>query len=491
MEKISKAIDRMTGSMDSQTKEKANDTMNNMVEKMANLSGNEKMTNLLHSEKIRSILPKPTSNRAIVYESEGKVSIKDIGYPKMVNPLNGSELFDAVIIKVVCSAICGSDCHMFRGRTAAESGLVMGHEVTGEIIEMGPDVQFLNIGDLVSVPSHVCCGACRNCKERKFSACLNTNPEAEEAKMGGGIFGYAAAGGWAGGMAEYMLVPWADFNLLKIPNKEKSMHYIKDLAFVTDILPTAMHGCMEAKVRYGKTVFIAGAGPVGLCAIACCNLLGAAAVIVSDIFADRLQLAKQMGAYTIDLNEIKEDELSTHIKTILGCSTVDCAMDCVGYEATGTGQKTSENVPTNALNQCFEVVKAGGAVGVLGVYFLEDPKGPSEGMKKGKYTMEWGKAWMKGIEIATGQAPMARYNRRLMMCILNNKLTVHKALNVNVISLNDVPRAFTEMALQGAAKKFLVDPHGMIGKYGGNVSESSSRMGGAQGYSLSARAQKS
>jgi len=163
-----------------------------------------------------------------------------------------------VILKVIATNICGSDQHMVRGRTNAAPGLVLGHEMTGEVIEKGRDVECINIGDLVSVPFNVACGSCTSCREQQTALCLTTNPP-----FAGAAYGFADMGGWTGGQTEYVLVPFADFNLLKFPDKEQAVAKIQDLTMLSDILPTGFHAAVNAGVDAGSIVYIAGAGPVG------------------------------------------------------------------------------------------------------------------------------------------------------------------------------------------------------------------------------------
>src|SRR5688572_226329 len=199
------------------------------------------------------------SNRGVAYIKPGVVEVQSIDFPKLVNPTNKEKAEHGVILKIVCTNICGSDQHMVRGRTTAPAGLVLGHEITGEVIEAGKDVQFISVGDLVSVPFNVACGRCRTCKERATGVCLNVNPA-----RAGGAYGYVDMGGWVGGQAEYVMVPYADFNLLPFPDKDQAMEKIRDLTCLTDILPTGYHGAVSAGVKPGMTVYVAGAGPVGL-----------------------------------------------------------------------------------------------------------------------------------------------------------------------------------------------------------------------------------
>ena len=188
----------------------------------------------------------------------GKVEVRNIEFPKLVDP-RGRRADHGVILKVVSTNICGSDQHMVRGRTTAPTGLVLGHEITGEVIEAGRDVQFIGVGDLVSVPFNVACGRCRTCRERATGVCLNVNPG-----RAGGAYGYVDMGGWTGGQAEYAMVPYADFNLLSFPDRDQALAKILDLTMLSDIFPTGFHGAVSAGVTTGSTVLVAGAGPVGL-----------------------------------------------------------------------------------------------------------------------------------------------------------------------------------------------------------------------------------
>src|SRR5712692_4383559 len=249
------------------------------------------------------------SNRGLAYMGPGKVEIQSIDFPKLA--LGNRKCEHGVILKIISTNICGSDQHMVRGRTTAPSGLILGHEITGEIIEAGRDVEFLKLGDIVSVPFNIACGRCRNCKEGKTGICLNVKPSRP-----GAAYGYVDMGGWVGGQAEYVLVPYADFNLLKFPDKAKAMAKIKDLTLLSDIFPTGYHGAYTAGVTTGSTVYVAGGGPVGLACAASCHLLGAAVVIVGDMNRERLAQARSFGCETIDLTQ--SGELPDMIAQIVG-----------------------------------------------------------------------------------------------------------------------------------------------------------------------------
>src|SRR6059036_3947053 len=236
------------------------------------------------------------SNRGVAYMGPGKVEVQSIDFPKLA--LGSRKCEHGVILKIIATNICGSDQHMVRGRTTAPSGLILGHEITGEVIELGRDVEFLKIGDIVSVPFNIACGRCRNCKERKTGICLNVNPDRP-----GSAYGYVDMGGWVGGQANFVLVPYADWNLLRFPDRDQALEKILDLAMLSDIFPTGFHGCVSAGVTTGSTVYIAGAGPVGLAAATSALLLGAAVVIVADLNEQRLAQARSFGCETVDVSK--------------------------------------------------------------------------------------------------------------------------------------------------------------------------------------------
>src|SRR5688500_10616629 len=290
----------------------------------------------------------PSSNRGVAYIKPGEVKVESIDFPKLINPSNNKKAEHGVILKIVSTNICGSDQHMVRGRTTAPAGLVLGHEITGEVIEAGRDVEFFKKGDIASVPFNIACGRCRNCHEGKTGVCLTVNPARP-----GAAYGYVDMGGWVGGQAEYVMVPYADFNLLKFPDKARAMEKIKDLTLLSDIFPTGFHGAATAGVGPGSKVYVAGAGPVGLACAASCHLLGAAVVIVGDLIDERLKQAKSFGCETIDLK--KTPKLEDALEKILGVPEVDCAVDCVGFEARGHGKDASHEAPATVLNSIMAI----------------------------------------------------------------------------------------------------------------------------------------
>jgi glutathione-independent formaldehyde dehydrogenase len=269
-------------------------------------------------------------------------------------------------------------------------------------------------------------------------------------------------GGWQGGQAEYVLVPYADFECLVLP-KEQAKDRLLELTMLSDILPTGFNGAVQAGVTVGRTVYVAGAGPVGICAAASAVLLGAAVVVVGDINADRLPNAAKLGPVvkTLDLGKIgsKPEDLSKALLALIGEKEVDCAIDAVGFEAGGHGGNTGKEDSTIVLNACFNAVAAGGGVGIPGLYPPEDPQGKDEQHKKGLLPLAFGKAWSKALKLEMGQCPVMKFNRELMLSILHNRIAVADALNVTVIKLEDAPEAYKKFNA-GAAIKYVFDPHG-------------------------------
>jgi glutathione-independent formaldehyde dehydrogenase len=399
-------------------------------------------------------------NKAVAYKGPGKVEVIDIDYPGFelkdgpgVNPANvGRSVRHGAILKTVATNICGSDQHMVRGRTTAPPDLVLGHEITGEVVEVGPDVEFIKVGDLCSVPFNIACGRCKNCKQGKTGVCLNVNPDRP-----GSAYGYVDMGGWVGGQANYVLVPYADWNLLKFPDKDQAMEKILDLAMLSDIFPTGFHGAVSAGVGVGSTVYIAGAGPVGLAAATSAQLLGAAVVIVGDLNEERLAQARSFGCETVDLTKGGPAE---QIEQILGVPEVDCGVDAVGFEARGHGSGAQE-APATVLNSLMEITAAGGALGIPGLYVTGDPGGVDEAAKKGSLSLSLGTGWAKSLSFTTGQCPVMRYNRKLMMAILHDKVHIAENVNAKAIPLEDAPSGYAEFDA-GAATKYVLNPNGYL-----------------------------
>jgi glutathione-independent formaldehyde dehydrogenase len=316
------------------------------------------------------------TNRGVIFMGRNHVEVKGIPFPKLeldsmsspvVSERQKRKCNHGAILKVVTTNICGSDQHMVRGRTSLPGGhMVLGHEITGEVVELGSDCETLEVGDIVSVPFNIACGRCAACKRGDTGVCLRTNPARP-----GAAYGYVDMGGWIGGQAEYVMVPYADFNLLKFPDRAQALEKIRDLTLLSDIFPTGFHGAVQAGVGPGSLVYVAGAGPVGLACAVGCQLLGAACVIVGDMIPERLAQARSFGCETVDLR--KEGTLRDHLAAILPGTggIVDGAVDCVGFEARGVGAASKGEVPAQVLNDCMDVVREGGQIGIPGLCVLE------------------------------------------------------------------------------------------------------------------------
>ncbi len=340
---------------------------------------------------------------------------------------------------------------MVRGRTTAPAGMVLGHEITGEIIEKGADVEMLNVGDIVSVPFNVACGRCRCCRELDTGVCLTVNPA-----RAGGAFGYVDMGGWVGGQAKYVMVPYADFNLLKFPDRDQALAKILDLTMLSDILPTGFHGAINAGVGVGSTTYVAGAGPVGLAAAASAQILGAAVVMVGDFNKERLEHARKMGFVPIDLSQ--HDRLGEMVAQVTGTPEVDSAIDAVGFEARGHSGKEQ---PAVVLNQMMEITRVAGNIGIPGLYVTEDPGAHDKSAQEGSLSLKFGLGWSKAQSFHTGQTPVVRYNRQLMNAILHDRLPIAKIVNAKVIPLEEAAQGYAQFDA-GVAAKYVLDPHGML-----------------------------
>ncbi|WP_131747339.1 formaldehyde dehydrogenase, glutathione-independent [Frankia sp. Cppng1_Ct_nod] len=399
-----------------------------------------------------------SANRAVAYIEPGTVEVQTIDFPTLevkdgpgVDPANvGRRCPHGVILKVLATNICGSDQHMVRGRTTAPRGLILGHEITGEVIEAGPDVEFIRVGDIVSVPFNIACGRCRNCKERQTGICLNVNPARP-----GAAYGYVDMGGWVGGQAEYVMVPYADWNLLPFPDRDAALEKLRDLTMLSDIFPTGFHGAVTAGVGVGSTVYVAGAGPVGLACAASAQLLGAAVVVVGDFNTDRLAQARSFGCETVDLAKAP---LTDQIEDILGVPEVDSAVDCVGFEARGHG---GGEAPATVLNSIMDVARAGASLGIPGLYVTGDPGGVDADARIGSLKIRLGLGWAKSHRFMTGQCPVMQYHRQLSMAILHDRVRIADAVNATVIALEEAPGGYREFD-SGASRKYVLDPHGAL-----------------------------
>ncbi|XP_006456971.1 hypothetical protein AGABI2DRAFT_139552 [Agaricus bisporus var. bisporus H97] len=359
--------------------------------------------------------------RAVVYEKPFSVVIRDVEKPKIMHP-------DDVIVKVTTSCICGSDLHMYEGRTAAEPGIVFGHENMGIVDEVGPAVAVLKKGDRVVMPFNVGCGRCANCEEGRSAFCTHVNPGFVR-----NTISYVAMGPYKGGQAEYVRVPYADFNALKLPpGKENEA----DFSLLADIFPTGWHGVKLSGFKPGESVVVFGGGPVGLMAAYSANIQGASDVYVVDRVKERLDKAREIGCIPIDFS--KGDAVDQILK-LRGGNEVDRGVDAVGYQATTGDGKTEQ--PNVVLESLIRVVKPTGGLGIPGLYVPKDPGAPDSAAAKGYISFPFGKLFEKGLTIGTGQCNVKSYNRYLRDLIISGKAKPSFVVS-HEVSLDQAPAAY-------------------------------------------------
>lgn len=377
--------------------------------------------------------------KAITYEGTRKMEVSSQPKPKLKAPTDA-------ILRVTTAGICGSDLHMYDGRTDLDRGTVVGHEIMGVIDEVGDAVTSLKPGDRVVLPFNIACGFCYNCVRGWTSACLTMNPE-----TAGAAYGYAGMGPYKGGQAEFVLVPHADFNGLKLPGKEGD-EWEDDFLLLSDVFPTGFHAAELACVAPGKTVAIFGAGPVGLLAAHSSILKGASEVYVVDGIPERLQKAAELGAIPVDINNGNPVEqifaLRKKNRGIQGglrpgeekMKGVDCVIDAVGYQARDDKNFKKEN-PMQVLENCLEVVNPTGAIGIIGVYIAPDPGGKDKDAKQGIFPFPIAKVFEKGLTIGSGQAPVKKYNEQLRDLIVNGRARPGVIVSHH-INIEDAPDAY-------------------------------------------------
>jgi glutathione-independent formaldehyde dehydrogenase len=367
--------------------------------------------------------------KAVVYKGPFEVAVENVPDPALQHP-------NDVIVKITSSCICGSDLHMYEGRTAAEAGIVFGHENMGIVQDVGPAVKTLRAGDRVVMPFNVACGFCKNCQRGFTGFCTTVNPG-----FAGGAYGYVAMGPWGGGQAEYLQVPFADFNCLPLPPGDE---FESDFAMLADIFPTGYHGAVLADVSPGESVAVFGAGPVGIMAAYSCVIRGAAQIYVIDHVRERLDKASELGGIPINFDQ---GDPVKQIKDRRGGEGVDKAIDAVGYQAAAAGSSAAggeqEEVPNIVLNQLIDVVNPTGALGIPGLYVPTDPGGVDDNAKQGALSINFGKLFEKGLRLGTGQCNVKRYNAYLRDMIVAGKAKPGFVVSHNV-PLDDAPDAYTK-----------------------------------------------
>lgn len=339
--------------------------------------------------------------KAVVYRVPRDVAVKEVPDAKLEKPTD-------VLVQITTTNICGSDLHMYEGRTSVEAGKVLGHENQGIVIEAGKAVERVKVGDRVCLPFNISCGFCENCERGYTGFCLIANPG-----NAGAAYGYAEMGPYSGGQAELLRVPYADFNCLVLPPdaEEKENDYV----MLSDIFPTGYHATELAGMRPGDSVVIYGAGPVGLMAAHSAMLKGASEVMVVDMHKDRLALAEKMGAIPID------DSDGSAVEQILSMTNgqgADCGCECVGYQCC---DRHGHEVPNLTMNNLVKTVRATGGIGVVGVFMPEDPGAVDKMAQQGKLAFDFGSFFTKGQRIGTGQANVKAYNRLLAKLIAKGR----------------------------------------------------------------------
>ena len=367
--------------------------------------------------------------RAVVYKKPFEVAVENVEDPKMDHA-------NDVIVRVTSTCICGSDLHMYEGRTAAEPGIIFGHENMGVIEEIGSAVKNLSVGDRVVMPFNVACGFCNNCQRGFTGFCTTVNPG-----FAGGAYGYVSMGPWPGGQAEYLKVPFADFNCLTLPTGKE---FESDFALLADIFPTGYHGAELADVKPGESVAVFGAGPVGLMAAYSSLIRGAAEVYVIDHVKERLEKAESIGGIPIDFDDGNPVNQIQDMRNDIG---VDKGIDAVGYQAAAEGSSAAggeqEEIPNIVLNQMIDVVKPTGAMGIPGLYVPSDPGGVNESAKSGSLLLSFGKLFEKGLRLGTGQCNVKKYNAYLRDLIISERAAPSFVVS-HVVSLEQAPEAYTK-----------------------------------------------
>jgi glutathione-independent formaldehyde dehydrogenase len=377
--------------------------------------------------------------KAVRYEGARQMSVSDQPKPKLTSPSDA-------LLRVTTSGICGSDLPMYEGRTPLKKGTIVGHEILEVSDEVGEAVRSIKKGDRVVLPFNIACGYCYNCHRGFTNACLTMNPEGASAG-----YGYAGMGPYQGGQAEFVLVPYADFNCLKLPGRPGD-EWEDDFLLLSDVFPTGYHAAELAGVTPGKTVAIFGGGPVGLLAAYSSILKGASEVYVVDNIPERLQKAKELGATPINFNDGDPVE---QIKTIRRKNRaiqqsrrpgeeklegVECVIDAVGYQARDDKKPAHEN-PTQVLQNALKLVNPAGSIGIIGVYIAPDPGAKDERRKHGIFEFPVAEFFDKGVMIGTGQAPVKKYNEYLRDLIIAGRAKPSRIVSQH-IRIDDAPDAY-------------------------------------------------
>ncbi|HET9086402.1 MAG TPA: glutathione-independent formaldehyde dehydrogenase [Acidobacteriaceae bacterium] len=382
--------------------------------------------------------------KALVYHGPRKVSVDNVPDARIEKQTD-------VVIKLTTTNICGSDLHMYDGRTDVEKGKILGHENLGVVVEVGSAVDSVKKGDKVVLPFNIGCGFCANCERGLTGFCLTCADPSVMPGMAGAAYGFAGMGPYSGGQAEYLRVPYADFNCLQLP--EDADEKEKDYVMLSDIFPTGWHATRLAGLQPGESIIIYGAGPVGLMAALSARIQGASQIFVIDGHADRLALAKKIGATPIDaLN----GEVGDQIREMTHGLGADCGAECIGYQCHNAA---GEEVPNLVMNSLVDSVKATGMLGVIGVFVPKDPHAKDKLAQKGQIAFDFGKFWFKGMKMGTGQCNVKAYNRRLRDLIHHGKANPSLIIS-HELPLTDAPDAYKHFNQRDKGwTKVILHPH--------------------------------
>lgn len=364
--------------------------------------------------------------KALVYHGPKKVSVDKVPDAKI-------EKHTDVLISLTTTNICGSDLHMYEGRTDVEKGKILGHENMGEVIEVGKAVDRVKVGDKVVLPFNIGCGFCANCERGLTGFCLTMSDKSVMPGMAGAAYGFAGMGPYAGGQAQLLRVPYGDFNALVLP--EDATEKERDYVMLSDIFPTGWHSTRLADLKPGESIVIYGAGPVGLMATLSAKIQGASQIFVVDGKQDRLKLAAEYGGTPIDT---MKGDVSEQIRELTNGLGADCGAECIGYQCHNPQGKEVPNLVMNAL---VDTVKATGTIGVVGVFVPQDPGAADALAKKGEIAFDFGKFWFKGMKMGTGQCNVKAYNRRLADLIHHGKANPSRIIS-HALPLEKAPEAY-------------------------------------------------
>ena len=354
-------------------------------------------------------------NRAVVSMGPGRVEVLGVEYPMLA--LGNRKLRHGVVVRVLAAGVCEVDQALVHSPSAPR-GMILGHELLGEVVELGRDVEFVKLGDLVSAPCTVACGRCRHCRALETHACLHVNPAGP-----GAVFGADDGGGWPGLQAEFVVVPYADWNLHRFADRDRALARLEDLALLGDLFPTAWHAAVSAGVREGCSVYLGAASPLGLACAVACRLLRAGAVLVGDDQSERLAQAAKLGCEPLDLR--RDASLVAQVEQVLGVPEVDAAIDCAAFTRRGHATPEVAGQVARPARQLAAIVSPGGRA------------------------------------VVPGPCPAVRYQELLAAAILDEGVRIAEATGVTVLDLGAAATAY-RAPTGGPARKYLLDPHGAL-----------------------------